>query len=766
MFTDNHRVSLHDELVVYLLHLRTQPVLLPQFALFEELSRIAAWNRWAPGCARSIRARLRAATLVSREPVLAVADQPQHRTFNWENWCSRQPARGRSPFSPASGRAVDSPPMPEVLPATAGCLALVTSRRRLTALETSVSLALDTLPADEATRLFARLSGRSIESADAEPVAYIAEMCGYLPLAIALLAGRLRHRPSWSVWDLADSLRATRNRLGEFRAEDLAVASAFEMSYQDLDAAQQRFFRCLGLHPGSELDAWSTAAVASVAVTEAREHLEGLYDDHFLDEPTRGRYRMHDLVREYSRSLGEADAAGDRDTAFQRLIRYYEAATAKADGFITADLIGEAPQAATSHDSEIEISRLSTRSEAWDWMRSEYANVLACVDRIMTSASAPPVAVIKLAGNLATFFEAVGPWDRALELHEAAADVAHRASDRLDCAQAVHRMGRLQRLIGLFPASISALNRAAEMYTELDHKRGQVRTLGQLGGALRQVNEYSKAADAYLRALDICRAAGDRPEEAASLNGLGIIRFTQGRLILAVEVHQQALEIFSELDDRLGQASARNELGVVKRVIGDYVQSIGHHSWALEVYSDLNDGYHHAFTLNNLGTSWRMTERYDWSVQAHEEAIGISSRLGDLTGQAVGLGEISASLRLMNQFDSAMETGVRAQEIFESIDNMLGIAETMNERGALLLAMREPAEAIELHGRALEIARQIGTPLEQARALEGAGRCAASLGEVDLAVEKLYNAIELYRRLGAAETATDMYRSLMREGHP
>jgi len=47
-----------------------------------------------------------------------------------------------------------------LLPGAEGCLVLVTSRRRLTALDATVSISLDTLPPDEAAELFIRIAGR------------------------------------------------------------------------------------------------------------------------------------------------------------------------------------------------------------------------------------------------------------------------------------------------------------------------------------------------------------------------------------------------------------------------------------------------------------------------------------------------------------------------------------------------------------------------------------------------------------------------------
>ena len=73
-----------------------------------------------------------------------------------------------------------------LLPGTAGCLVLVTSRRRLAALEDAAVLSLDTLPPGEAAVLLARLAGRpDLGPADAG-VGEITRLCGYLPLAIGM----------------------------------------------------------------------------------------------------------------------------------------------------------------------------------------------------------------------------------------------------------------------------------------------------------------------------------------------------------------------------------------------------------------------------------------------------------------------------------------------------------------------------------------------------------------------------------------------------
>jgi transcriptional regulator with XRE-family HTH domain len=83
-----------------------------------------------------------------------------------------------------------------LLPGTGGSLVLVISRRRLAALEGADVVSLDTLPPGEAAVLLARLAGRSDVAAGDAGTAEITRLCGYLPLAIGLLARQLRHHPA------------------------------------------------------------------------------------------------------------------------------------------------------------------------------------------------------------------------------------------------------------------------------------------------------------------------------------------------------------------------------------------------------------------------------------------------------------------------------------------------------------------------------------------------------------------------------------------
>jgi hypothetical protein len=126
-----------------------------------------------------------------------------------------------------------------LLPGSRGALVLVTSRKHLAALDDARVISLDTLGPEDAAALLVRLAHRPGLDPSDVAVQEIAGMCGYLPLAIGMIARQLQRHPTWAVADLAGELVAARDRLELMSAENLSVAAAFDLSYRDLTPGEQ-----------------------------------------------------------------------------------------------------------------------------------------------------------------------------------------------------------------------------------------------------------------------------------------------------------------------------------------------------------------------------------------------------------------------------------------------------------------------------------------------------------------------------------------------
>lgn len=211
-----------------------------------------------------------------------------------------------------------------LIPTAAGCLVLITSRRRLKALADAHTLALDVLSRPQAAALLRAVAERADAAAEDPGWELVAELCGYLPLALRIAAALLRHRPAWTPSHLADRLRATALKPGAFSDGERQLSAAFDLSYQYL-ADEQRVLLCrLSLSHGRDTDAYAAAALLDTDPARADRLLKSLVDQNLLTEPGAGRYRMHDLVRAHAAGRGAAfESRAEREAALSRLLHFY-----------------------------------------------------------------------------------------------------------------------------------------------------------------------------------------------------------------------------------------------------------------------------------------------------------------------------------------------------------------------------------------------------------------------------------------------------------
>jgi tetratricopeptide (TPR) repeat protein/transcriptional regulator with XRE-family HTH domain len=652
--------------------------------------------------------------------------------------------------------AASSEQVRPLLPGAGGSLVLVTSRRHLSALEDATAISLDTLTPGEAAALLVRLTARPGLSPADPAVAEIIKLCGYLPLAIGMVARQLHHHPAWTVAGRGAELAAARDRLELMTTENLSVAAAFNLSYADLTDDQQRLFRRLGLHPGTDIDAYAAAALDATDLAAARRGLEALYDQYLLTEPAQGRYRLHDLIREHARALADRlDPDQDRGNATTRLLDYYQHAAACADALIAHQI----RPALALPDGTISaaVPVLADREQALAWARAERGDLFACLDH--ATRTGQHAQVTALTGALAGLLRRDGPWADAITRHTAAIQAARSLGDRLGQANALNDLGTVRRLTNDYPASTQALEQALGIYRDIGDRLGQANVLKDVGDVRRLTADYPAAVQALEQALGIYRDIGDRLGQASAFLYLGAVSQATGDFPAAARALEQALGRYRELGDRLGQANALHYLGYMRRMTGDHIDAARDLEQALGIYRDIGDRLGQANALNFLGDVRRLTGDYLAAVQMQEESLSIYRDIGDRLGQANALSSLGDVRRLTGDYPAAARALEQALGIFRDIGDRGGQAEALNKRGTLYRVSGDLAQAEGCHQQALDLARQIGGSWDEAHALAGLGRCAQAAGHNAEAEDRLRQALEIFRQIGAAE-APDLLAEL------
>jgi tetratricopeptide (TPR) repeat protein len=339
------------------------------------------------------------------------------------------------------------------------------------------------------------------------------------------------------------------DRLELLVTENLSVAAAFNLSYDDLAPEQQRLFRWLGLHPGTDIDRYAAAALDGTDLAGARRRLEGLYEQYLLTEPAPGWYRMHDLIREHARALASRlDPSDDRAQATGRLLDYYQQAAARAQALLARQARGVPAQSAGAVPADVPV--LAGREQALAWVRAERTSLLACLDQ--ATAAGQHARVIALTAALEGLLRHDGRWDEAITRHATAVRAARQLGDRPGEALALNDLGDARRMAGDFAGAAGDLQEALDIAREIASPDAEVTALNESGTLSRARGDLGQAGARYQQALDLARQLGIALEEAHALAGLGRCAQAAGRTAEAEDKLRQALAIFQ----RIGAAEA------------------------------------------------------------------------------------------------------------------------------------------------------------------------------------------------------------------
>jgi tetratricopeptide (TPR) repeat protein len=672
-----------------------------------------------------------------------IPDNPEARAGMWQ-----KRAAGRRMLLLLDD-AIGTEQVLPLLPRNSGTLVVITSRQRLVALPEARCISIDVLHPADAAYLFVRLVGHpGLRPGDAS-VTDIVRLCGYLPLAVRLLAGQLKHHHAWTAADVAANLAEDDGRLARMAAEHVSVAAAFDLSYRNLSADLQRLFRHLGLHPGTDIDAYGASALNGSDLATTRTQLDALYGYHLIDEPMRGRYRFHDLIRDHSRSLAALDPEDDRKLAIDRLLGYYQQAAQNADVYLARYTRPAAASATVS--ALLAVPGVLSRGQAQAWMTAEHANVLACIG--YATRNRLYAQLVSLTEAMATHLRVCGPWDRAVVLHSTAAEAAMLLGDEVGRANALHQLSIIRRVLGDYPGQTVALEQALAIYRDHGNLLGQANVLTDLGLLRYSTDDYPDAVLVLEQALDIYRQLGERFGEANALYRLGAIYESSGDYPGAKRIFEQALAIYRALGDQTGEANVLNELGAVRQFIGHYQEAAVIQDQVRNIYRELGDRLGEAGALSDLAHARLATGDYPDAILKSEQALIIYRDLGSRLGQANALKRLGTARQATGDFAASASLLEQARDIYRSLGDRVGEAEALNSIGTLLLSCGDPQEARRAYEHAHNLALAIHASLEEARALEGIGKCTLTMDNTDLAIDTLRNALEIYIRIGAPEAA-------------
>ncbi|WP_213453872.1 AfsR/SARP family transcriptional regulator [Rhizomonospora bruguierae] len=595
-----------------------------------------------------------------------------------------------------------------LLPAAPGVLVLVTSRRRLLGLDGVQPEPLPALSAGEAVRLLATVAGEGRVRAEPAAAAEVVRRCGYLPLAIRLAGARLAHRPRWRIADLADRLARDRAVLPELAAEHRTVASAFHLSYAQLTPAAQRMFRLLGLHPGEDFDSYAVAALTGLSHSEAEDLVDELADGHLVEEPVAGRFRLHDLVREYARQLVAAtDGEPDRRLAAAGLLDFYldTANVARREIENTGQRGVE-----TGPPSRPDLVKAAATSGR-EWLAAERRNLIAAV-RCAAEWNLLEH-VWRLARAVWRSLYVSGHIDELVETQRRAVAAAEALGDEQALAVCLNYLASGYFRLSRPQDSIDCLHRTLDLWRRLRSTEWEARVHKNLAVAYTAGERYPEAIEHAQEAQRLWRRDPVPAHLTAmpnSLIELARLSILTGRYADGLEYARRIMLITRQRGDSFTRAESLEHAGAARSRLGDHRPAIALLTAALAMKRQHGMRYGEGDTLNELGRAHRAAGDPGAALRYHHQALVATRGSTDSAGECASL----------------------------------------NHLGAVLADLGDPAAALARHREALDRAARAGHRTQIALALAGIAHCTAS-ADPEHARNYYLRAVELLTELGLPE---------------
>ncbi|MEV6601437.1 BTAD domain-containing putative transcriptional regulator [Actinoplanes sp. NPDC051346] len=564
-----------------------------------------------------------------------------------------------------------------LLPGTPGCLAMITSRDRLSgliAVDGARRIDLDVLTEVEASTLLTRIIPTDRVAKESTEIAELAEVCARLPLALRIAAANLIDHPGRPIRSHTARLTAG-NQLTGLRVEgddQSAVRAEFDLSYAALTPSTRRLFRLLGPAPWADLTVPAAAALVGIDETTAAGGLDRLAAAHLLQQLGTARYTFHDLLRIYAveRATVE-DLPAELHAATRRLYLWCQARTAAAAAAIYPHMVRLPPT-----DDVPASTPFSSATEALAWLEAEHTNLVRVVAHAADHGADPA----------------------AWRISDALRGYYHFRPDSDGYA-----------------AATTAL-RAAQLAG--DHAGEAAGRLGLASLHLRR-SEYEAALAHGTEMIDAAVRARWPEGEAAGYGTCGLVHLKAGRLAEGARMTRRAANIQQRLDTPVCLSTSLCNLGVIYREMGRLREADAVLTHGLALTRSTGMRMSSGIILTNLGEIQHALGRHELARRSLHEALEISRQSNHRPTEMESFRRLAALHVHDGDLDKAAELTTLALALAEQVHDSAQQAAARNMRGTIHLRQGDDDAAARQHRHALDLARAAGNRRDEAISLIG-----------------------------------------------
>ncbi|WP_370367687.1 BTAD domain-containing putative transcriptional regulator [Catenulispora sp. GP43] len=658
-----------------------------------------------------------------------------------------------------------------LLPTAPGAAVLLTSRRQLGTMSGLRQRSLSTLPDEAAHALLADITERSFAAeVDAEALGRFTAHCGGLPLAITVSAAHLRKRPNWKLGDLVARLDTPGHRSADDQITG-PVDSAIALSFYSLSAQLRTLLCRLAGHPGPDIGLPAAAALAQSDATGTDLALDALVEHHLIEETTRHRYRLHDLIREFAldRAWHEQTLDDVEDAVHRTFLLYLQTAERAGRTLYPSEPASHNTSQPQSIAEPADLAGVAidvdSRKSVRAWLDLESANLTAILE--FASAHGWRGPTTSLLHILAGHLDRRGHWREAIELlRKAATDVPDLQSASTDPSEDFATAAQIHTDLAAFYARAGELEKAlthataaVTIWTVNKHPYGQAEATLHSGRIHWLSGRRTEAVEDFRVAAEMFGGLGAPERRATAEYHLGIGLFELGQLDAAFECMQRVLSAASALGDAELRCDVLINLGKMHLIADECDVAMAYFHQAQPLAAESGDPQCLAVLATNIGAVHRRRGQADLALASFRQALAWSRSGADHRNEAETLVEAAVAHADLGNSGIAARQLSRALHLAEESEDPLQSSHVHLATGILHQRGGDRTAALDCYTTALAEAESAQAPLDQAHALRAIGELLAP-EEPTASRRYLARAKDLYQRLGLhrAASATTLIR--------
>jgi tetratricopeptide (TPR) repeat protein len=629
-----------------------------------------------------------------------------------------------------------------LLPGSATCAAIITSRGELGALEGATVINLQVLPELEALEFLERLIGETRVQQEFAAAKEIVQLCGRLPLAIRIVGGTLKTKHHWSLSEYAQRLADEKQRLNHLQLSDLDVRASFELSYRELKKSDKTLFCRLGLLEDRKF----VVSIVDVLLAqddgnENIEVVERLVDLQLLEANGHRRYQFHDLIQIFAHEkLIEEESVQAQEEIRLRLIIWYEEWSLFCNACLEpVALHNFFPGIAEAWNLSPEIDEEHLSLIALNWFEGEYAHINAAIKWADKACHWPKV--IAIASHLTRFFDTRSHWEEWVKTHKLALKAAQKVSDVIAEGDILNSLSLVYHDQRLLLEALECVDKSLVIYNHLKNYLGIGCALNNRGRILESLGQLYEARESYKNSLSIFQEHGDKQSESNALNNLGHVYLLLRQYQDSICYLEKSLNLRREINHVIGEGLTLFNLGNVYIELQNFDLSKEYLMQSLLIYRKIKNQHWECITLKKIGDIFLTKRYYSEAYSYYYNSLSVSTELGNLGLKGNSLASIGNLFRSQKLYENAIEIYKQCIEVRESQGDRFGAAQSLGNLGLSYREVKSWENAIKTLDHSIKIFQELGEQHSEGISLATLGDLYEEMQYMDKAVETWQDAL-------------------------